>query len=91
MEMKRADVRKEELLGLLTEIHDQLEELDQTLEQHFAKYRDDLSKEQSLMLTTLHHELSKLERDYNAQRFRGRQTDWQEAKFHNALNFKPSY
>lgn len=91
MKMKRADVRKEELLGLLTEIHDQLEELDQTLEKHFAKYRQKLNKEQSLRLTTFHHELSNLERDYLAVRFRGRQPDRQGAKFHNALKFKPSY
>lgn len=91
MKMKRANVRKEELLSLLTEIHDQLEELEQTLEKHFAKYRQDLSKERSLMLTSLHHELSNLERGYMVERFRGREHYRQGAKFHNALKFKPSY
>lgn len=89
--MDRVDLRKEELLSLLTEIYDQLEELDQTLEKHFANYRKDLRIKQSARLSNLQHEISNLEREYITNSFRGRKPESKEAKFHRALKFKPSY
>lgn len=91
MKMDRVDLRKEELLSLLTEIYDQLEELDQTLEKHFANYRKDFRMKQSTRLSNLQHELSTLEKEYIANSYRGRKTEGKDSKFQRLFKFKPSY
>ncbi|WP_077213765.1 hypothetical protein [Bacillus dakarensis] len=67
--MKRSHIQKEELLMMLTEIHDQLEDLEKTLDRNLSDYRKNKTKEQSLKLINCESKIFKLEGEYDKGRF----------------------
>jgi hypothetical protein len=55
---------QEKLLTMLTEIYDQLEELEAVLEHSLTDLRGNLSKQQSSKITLIEHDLSILDSTY---------------------------
>jgi hypothetical protein len=61
--MKEKHLQKEELLEKLTEIYDQLEELEKTLDSNLSEHRKKLINDQSVKLAECENRISKLEKD----------------------------
>lgn len=62
---------KEELLNLLTDIHQQLLELDHALEKYFANYREQLEKRRRARLAEYQCALQDLEKNFYRKRASG--------------------
>ena len=60
-------VNKEELLSMLTEIYDQLEELEQTLEENFSDRRQSLIEEQMSKVSNCETKIVKFENSLNSK------------------------
>ena len=67
--MNRSHIQKEELLMMLTEIYDQLEDLEKTLDHNLSEHRKTIVVEQSLRLIRCESKICKLEGEYNKGRF----------------------
>lgn len=63
--MKQTQLQKEELIKMLTEIYDQLEELEEAIDSNLTDYRDHWRKEQSTKLTDCESRINTLELEVN--------------------------
>lgn len=60
-------IPKEELLEKLTEIYDQLEELEKVIDTNLSEHRKNMISEQSAKMMKCYNQISNLENDYNGR------------------------
>lgn len=65
--MKNNQIPKEELLEKLTEIYDQLEELEKALDTNLSEHRKKMINEQSAKIMNCNNLISKLESEFNGR------------------------
>ncbi len=89
--MKETNLQKEELLTVLSEIYDQLQELDYALEKHFSDFRTDWIRKKEKELNDFEQALLKMEINYykncNDAGLRG----GEQRRKRTLLKLKPSY
>lgn len=61
--------QQEELLKKLTEIHDQLEDLEKKLDSNLSEHRKNLMKDQEARITNFENRIAKLENTYQKGKF----------------------
>lgn len=62
--MTNNQIPKEELLEKLTEIYDQLEELEKVIDKNLSEHRKKMINEQTAKMMECNHQISKLENKY---------------------------